>query len=117
MIKDLLESLLGFQWISAIDMNMGYYHIELDPYAQEVCTITFPWGKYSYNRLPIGISCAPVIFQAEMSSLMEGLEFVRVYLDDLLVISKGTFEDHLQKVDQVLGKPMEAGLKVLNQER
>jgi hypothetical protein len=42
---------------------------------------------------------------------MEGLEFVRVYLGDLLVISKSTFEDHLQKVDQVLGKLTEAGLK------
>ena len=89
---------------------MGYYHIELDPLAQDICTIVFPWGKYSYNRLPMGISCAPDIFQAEMSSLMEELEFVRVYLDDLLVISKGTFEDHLQKVDQVLGKLMTGGV-------
>ena len=68
-IKDLLESLAGFQWVSAIDLNIGYYHIELDPFAQEVCTIVFPWGKYSYNRLPMGISCAPDIFQAEISSL------------------------------------------------
>ena len=43
---------------------------------------------------------------------MEELEFVRVYLDDLLVISKGTFEDHLQKLDEVLEKLMKAGLKV-----
>ena len=98
-IKDLLESLAGFQWVSAIDLNMGYYHIELDPLAQDICTIVFPWGKYSYNRLPMGISCAPDIFQAEMFSLMEELEFVRVYLDDLLVISKSTYEDHLEKLD------------------
>ena len=43
---------------------------------------------------------------------MEELEFVRVYLDDLLVISKGTFEDHLEKLDEVLGKLMKVGLKV-----
>ena len=90
---------------------MGYYHIELDPFAQEVCTIVFPWGKYSYNRLPMGIACAPDIFQNEMATLMEELEFVRVYLDDLLVITKGSFEDHLEKLDAVLAKLMKAGLK------
>ena len=111
-IKELLESLAGFQWVSAIDLNMGYYHIVLDPTAQELCTIVFPWGKYSYNRLPMGIACAPDIFQNEMSTLMEELEYVRVYLDDLLVISKGTYEDHLQKLKKVLTKLMEAGLKV-----
>ena len=42
-IKELLESLAGFQWVSAIDLNMGYYHIVLDPAAQELCTIVFPW--------------------------------------------------------------------------
>ena len=95
-IKDILQSLAGFKWASAIDLNMGYYHIELDPFAQELCTIVFPWGKYSYNRLPMGIACAPDIFQNEMATLMEELEFVRVYLDDLLVISKGSLEDHLE---------------------
>ena len=47
----------------------------------------------------MGIACAPDIFQNEMSTLMEELEYVRVYLDDLLVISKGTYEDHTQKLD------------------
>ena len=74
---------------------MGYCHIELDPLAQEICTIVFPWGKYSYNNLPMGIFCAPNIFQDEMVSLMKELEFVSVYLNDLLVISKRTFEYHL----------------------
>ena len=79
-IKDLLQSLAGFQWVFAIDLNMGYYHIELDLCAQEICTTVFPWGKYSYNRLSMGIACAPDIFQNEMASLMAELEHVRVYL-------------------------------------
>ena len=43
---------------------------------------------------------------------MEELEYVGVYLDDLLVISKGTYEDNLQKLGKVLAKLQEAGLKV-----
>ena len=34
-----------------------------------------------------------------MSELMTGLEFVRAYLDDLLIVSKGTFEEHLDHIE------------------
>ena len=57
---------------------MGYYTISLDPEAAKICTITiiFPWGKYSYKRLPMGIAGSPDIFQEKMSNLMVTLEFV-----------------------------------------
>lgn len=31
-----------------------------------------------------------------------GLPFVKVYLDDVLVFSNGSYQDHLKKVEQVL---------------
>jgi hypothetical protein len=38
----------GFTFASALDLNMGYYHIKLDADAQKICTIVFSWimGKY-----------------------------------------------------------------------
>jgi hypothetical protein len=66
---------------------MGYYTLRLDPDASKICTNIFPWGKYSYKRLPMGIAGSPDIFQLRMSELMESLEYVRAYLDDLLCIS------------------------------
>ena len=35
-----------------------------------------------------------------------------MYLDDLLVITKGSFEDHLLKLDEVLVESIKAGLKL-----
>ena len=46
-----LQDLEGFTYATALDLNMGYYTIRLDPTAS---TIIFPWGKYSYKRLPMG---------------------------------------------------------------
>jgi hypothetical protein len=43
---------------------------------------------------------------------METLEYIRAYLDDLLCISKLSLEDHLEKLEQVLRRLCEAGLKV-----
>ena len=60
----------------------------------------------------MGLCNSPDIFQEHMSELMCDLEYVRAYIDDLVVFTKGSFEDHLEKVDQVLSRLQEAGLKV-----
>jgi hypothetical protein len=91
---------------------MGYYTIRLDPRVAEMFTIIFPLGKYSYLRLPMGFAGSADIFQAEMMDLMEALEYVRAYINDLLVITRRTLEDHLDKLREVLRRLHKAGLKV-----
>ena len=43
---------------------------------------------------------------------MAGLEFLRAYLDDLLIISNSTYEDHPHQLEIVLQRLKRAGLKV-----
>ena len=112
-IQDMLLKLEGFRWATSLDLNMGYYHIELTPDASKICTVVLPWGKYEYLRLPMGLCNSPDIFQEKMSELMEGLEFAKAYLDDLLVITnEADFDIHLQHLEKVLTRLAEAGLKV-----
>ena len=96
---------------TSLDLNMGYYHILLTPAAARLCTVVFPWGKYIYKRLPMGLCNSPDVFQEKMSELMVGLEFVRAYLDDILIFSK-SFEDHLEHLEAVFTRLNEAGLKI-----
>jgi hypothetical protein len=37
------RSMEGFTFASALDLNMGYYHIKLDADDQKLCIIVFPW--------------------------------------------------------------------------
>jgi hypothetical protein len=53
-ISTILQELEGITYVTALDLSMGYYTIRLDPTASKMCTIIFPWGKYSYKRLPMG---------------------------------------------------------------
>ena len=46
-ISSVLQEMEGFTYATQLDLNMGYYTIRLDPDAQKICTIIFPWGKYS----------------------------------------------------------------------
>jgi Reverse transcriptase (RNA-dependent DNA polymerase) len=91
---------------------MGYYHIELSPDSKRLCTIVLPWGKYEYQKLPMGLCNSPDIFQEKMSELFGDLEFIRTYIDNLLVLTKSDWQDHLHHLDIVLTRLKRAGLKV-----
>jgi hypothetical protein len=75
-ISTILQKLESFTYATALDLNMGYYTIRLDPTVFEMCTIIFPWGKYSYKRLPMGFGGSANIFQAQIMDLMASFEFV-----------------------------------------
>jgi len=92
-----LQVLEGFTYAIALDLNMGYYTIRLDPAASKMCTIIFPWGKYSCKRLPTSFGGSADIFQAQMMNLMASLEYVQAYIDDLSIIARGVLDDHLSK--------------------
>ena len=89
-IQDMLLKLEGFTYATSLDLNMGYYHIELHPESKKLCTLVFPWGKYELQKLAMGLANSRDIFQEKMSTLFQDLTYVRTYIDDLLVITKGT---------------------------
>ena len=60
----------------------------------------------------MGLCNSPDIFQEKMSELFDELDFVRTYIDDLLILSKGSYQDHLEKLEKVLARLTRAGLKV-----
>ena len=74
-IQDLLLKLEGFKFATSLDLNMGYYHdIELSSASKRLCTIVLPFGKFEYQRLPMGLCNSPdSIFQEKMSELMNDL--------------------------------------------
>ena len=54
--------------------------------------------------MPFGLTNAPATFQAVINKALHeylGI-FVAAYLDDILVYSKGTLEEHIEHVKKVL---------------
>ena len=46
----------------------------------------------------------PDTFQKKMNKLFDGLDYVRTYIDDLLIISNKSLEDYIKKLDKVPSK-------------
>ena len=60
----------------------------------------------------MGLCNSPDIFHKKMNESFNGLDYVRAYIDDLLIISNGNFENHLNKVKIILKKLEVAGFKI-----
>ncbi|PIK37110.1 hypothetical protein BSL78_26063 [Apostichopus japonicus] len=112
-IEDTFHSLSGAAWFSCLDLKSGYYQIEMDEADKAKTAFWCPLGFYEFNRMPQGICNAPATFQRLMEKCMGDMAFtdVLVYLDDLLVFSR-TLEEHVQKLDKVLTRLEEFGLRL-----
>jgi hypothetical protein len=55
-----------------------------------------PNGLYLYKVMPVGMKNSPATFQRLINSVIAGLDGCKGYIDDVLIHSDGTFEEHLQ---------------------
>jgi len=91
---------------------MGYNHFRLGDKLSEMPTFMLPFGIYKYKRMAMGLSISPDFFQEKLSTLFNDMPYIKVYLDDLLIFSNGTYEDHAKKVHRVLQRLHEQNLAV-----
>ena len=91
---------------------MGYYTIRIYPDRQDMTTIVINFGKFRYNRLPMGMCASGDIFQAKVDELLGDIEGVKTYIDDKLVLRKDCFRNHTEQLIMIFGRLRVVGLKI-----
>ena len=76
-----------------------------------LCTFNTPFGRYCYERLPFGICSAPEYFHRTIEQLFEGLDGVRVFMDDVVVWGVNQ-KQHDNRLDQVMKRICTSGLQL-----
>jgi hypothetical protein len=107
--EDLFATLSGGEVFSKIDLSAAYQQMELTDEAKKYLVINTPKGLYQYNRLSFGVSTAPSVFQKTMDQVLQGLEGVTCYLDDILISSAKS--NHLERVASVLERLRKFGIQ------
>ena len=107
-----MQQLEGFQYITSLDLNMGYYTIRLPPASQDMMTIVTEFWKLGYNCLPMGMCASGDIFQYKVDGLLGDIEVVKTYIDGILVLNKDCFRKHTEQMIMILGRLRASGLKV-----
>jgi hypothetical protein len=110
-IQDILRKRTGYKLFTKIDISMQYCTFELNEESKDLCTISTPFGKFKYNRLPMGLTCSPDFAQEVMGNLFRDVAEVEVYIDDTGIFSD-SWEQHLAVLCIVLQKPQENGFTV-----
>ena len=107
-----MQQLEVFHYATALDINMGYYTIRLSSASQDMMMIVAEFGKFEYNRLPMGIWDSGDIFQSKVGELLSDIEGVKTYIGDILVLSKDWFTKHIAQMRTIFGRLHAAVLKV-----
>ena len=66
---------------------------------REVTTFITPFGRYFFNRLPMGISSAPEVYHRKMTEILAGLDEVVTLLDDSLIVRR-TEKEHDVRLEE-----------------
>lgn len=113
-ISSILDKLRAGKYISTIDLEKGYWQVELEESSREITAFTIPGrGLFHFKVMPFGLHSAGATFQRLMdkviSAELEPNTFA--YLDDIVVVSS-TFEEHLKHLGEVFARLRKAGLKI-----
>ena len=92
-------------------MTRAYLQLQLEDDSKKYTTIDTHLGLFQYNCVPYGISSAPEIFQRTVENLLQGIPFVIVRLDDILV-SGANDEEHIANLEEVLKRLSNAGARL-----
>ena len=84
----------------------------LDEESRKLKTINTTKGLFEYVRLPYGVSSASGIYQRIMEQLLQNIPMTVVYLDDILVSSGSTAEEHDRSLRTVLTRLLDKGLRL-----
>ena len=109
--SDLFATLAGGKVFSKLDLTQAYHQMEVEEKFKHLLTITTHKGLYRYRRLPFGISSAPALFQRTMEQILQGIPGVVAFMDDI-ELTGATVEEHLDRLDQVLQRLEEHGLRL-----
>ena len=113
-IESILDSLIGAQIFSTLDLKAGYWQVEMAEECKAYTAFTCgPLGFYECDTMPFGATNAPATFQRLMHDCLGDLNmnWCIVYLDDIIIFSD-TKEEHLKRLEAVFQKLSAAGLKL-----
>lgn len=114
LIDDLLFQMRGACWFTTLDLRGAYNLVRVKPGDEWKTAFRTRYGLYEYLVMPFGLTNAPAVFQRLINEVLK--EFIgknaNAFIDDVIVFTFGTLEEHIQQVKAVLRTLLRNGLYV-----
>ena len=112
-IDEILDDLGNAKVFSKIDLQWGFYNVELAEEDKHKTAFSLKSGHYEWNVLSMGLKNSPATFQRVMTDVFRPLigKCVHVFIDDILIYSESPTK-HYKDVEEVLKLISDNGFKV-----
>ncbi|XP_033214030.1 uncharacterized protein LOC117171086 [Belonocnema kinseyi] len=110
-LHDFSANLYGKNIFSSIDLKRAFQQIPLAPEDIPQTAVITPLGLFEYTRMTFGLRNAAQTFQRYVDSNLSDLDYVFVYIDDILIASASP-EEHETHLRVVFERLKKAGLRI-----
>ena len=107
----IFANMTGDMFFSKLDFTKGYWQINVNEEDREKTAFPSSLGLLQFRRMPFGLVNAGATYSRMMRKLLNGLEDVDNYVDDVIVHSP-TWEEHLATLAKVFDRIRAASLTV-----
>jgi RNase H-like domain found in reverse transcriptase/Reverse transcriptase (RNA-dependent DNA polymerase)/Integrase zinc binding domain/Chromo (CHRromatin Organisation MOdifier) domain len=114
LIQETLSRISKAKWFTKLDVVAAFHRIRVAEGDEWLTAFRTRFGLFEWLVTPFGLANAPSTFQRYINSVLQEFldDFVSAYVDDVLIFTDGTREEHRRQVHQVLDKLQAAGLQL-----
>lgn len=110
-VEDIFAKMVDAKVFCVLDCKEAYLSLKMGEESQKVLTVNTPLGLLKVTRMPYGVCNAPLIYQAVIDQIIQGIPGTASYQDDL-IISGINQEQCRDRVLQVFAELSRANIKV-----
>ena len=94
---DIFVQLAGYRYVSKFDLCKGYWQLPLDETSKCITAFQTPLGLFQFKVMPFGLVNASASFSRLMRKLLDGMQSIDNFIDDVIIYTK-FFQEHMQIV-------------------
>ena len=109
--EDILAKVKNDAYFTKIDLAKGYWQIPVAKDSQAKTSFVTSNGSYQFLKMPFGLVNSGSTFNRMMRKLLNGVENVDHYVDDILIHTT-SWNEHLKAIQEVLERIKHSGLTI-----
>jgi hypothetical protein len=114
LIHETLQNISKARWFTKLDVIAAFHKIRITEGDEWKTAFRTRYGLFEWLVTPFGLANAPSTFQKYINYVLRDYldEFCSAYVDDILIYSSGSKEEHREHVRKVLQRLRDAGLQI-----
>ncbi|KAK1914304.1 hypothetical protein P3342_007550 [Pyrenophora teres f. teres] len=114
LITETLQMMAKAVWYTKLDVSAAFHKIRIKEGDEWKTAFRTRFGSFEWQVTPFGLTGAPATFQRYINDVLREFldEFVSAYIDDVIIFTNGSLDEHRQQVLRVMKKLQEAGLQL-----